>query len=240
MTQICALKCNDGIVLGSDGQASVNTSGGTIRHQLQKIHQIGDNTIFAASGTIGLIQKSIDVVRERYKLLDAGLSLEVLEDIKSHMFNIVKRAKDTYIQYSGKEEGIPIVDMLICGLDNDRKARIWHMSADTHDEFIDVAGCYCAGVGETFGYALMKSLMPTSLDVTAGELVIYRTLRDTINSLASGVGEPIDIWRMKNGGEIMRSTEERINAFYRAYAKWKITDSEFLLTASKRLLRGRD
>ena len=228
MTIVCAIKCNNGIVVGSDGQASVNTAGGSIRHQIQKIYQIGDNTIFLASGTIGLIQKSLEIVRKHSKELDNGFNPVALEAIKKEVFPIVKNAKDSYIQYTNKIEGIPIVDILLCGFNKDRELKMWHMGADTHDEFIDVVGCYCSGNGETFGYSLLKSLTQSSSNINSGKLIIYRTLRDTINSLAVGVGEPIDIWYMEDTGIIHKLSNKEIEGLLASYKKWKEIEANFL------------
>jgi 20S proteasome alpha/beta subunit len=194
MTLVCALKCNNGIVIGSDGQASVNTSGGAIRHNIQKIYKIGKHTVFFASGTIGLIQKCLQIVNMHAEELDKGFTLGTLESIRKSMFPVVKNARDSYVQYNNKTEGSPMVDMVLCGFDKSKEPRMWHMSADTHDEFIDAVGCYCSGNGETFGYSLLKSFGQSSSNVTSGKLIVYRVLRDTINSLAFGVGGPIDMW----------------------------------------------
>ncbi len=228
MTLICAIKCNNGIVLGSDGQAAVNTTGGAIRHQIQKIHQIGDKTVFLASGTIGLIQKSMEIIKRNSKELDTGLNTNTLEKIKKEIFPLLKSARDTYIQYNNKTEGAPAADLLLCGLDKNKELKIWHMGADTHDEFIDVVGCYCSGNGETFGYSLLKSLMQSSSNVTSGKLIVYRTLRDTINALAAGVGEPIDIWFIQDTGLVHKLSNGEMDGLSTAYKKWKELEANFL------------
>lgn len=229
MTIVCALKCNNGIVVGSDGQASVNTSGGAIRHQIQKIYKVGEGTIFLASGTIGLIQKSMEIVKKYSKELDLGLNTDTLELIKNDIFPIVKGVRDNFVQYNNKTEGAPAVDILLCGLDKDRTLRMWHMGADTHDEFIDVVGCYCSGNGETFGYSLLKSFMQSSSNLVSGELIIYRTLIDTINSLAVGVGKPIDIWYIKDEGTIHELSNSEMEDLSSSYKKWKEMEANFLV-----------
>jgi 20S proteasome alpha/beta subunit len=239
MTIICALRCNDGIVIGSDGQASINTVGGAVKHQIQKIHKIGNGTIFAASGTIGLIQKCIEIVNNHSAELDLGLTYETLESIKSNIFPVVKNARDSYVQYNNTTEGIPKIDILLCGLDKEKQHKMWHMGADTHDEFIDAVGCYCSGNGETFGYALLKSLMQSSSNINSGKLIIYRTIRDTINSIAFGVGEPIDIWYLKGAtthNEISKNnvhmlSRDEIDTLINLYKKWKDIEATFLSKA---------
>ena len=58
MTLIIALKCRNGIVVASDGQATALSSGGPVRQKIQKIFQLGSNVIFGASGSVGTMQTS--------------------------------------------------------------------------------------------------------------------------------------------------------------------------------------
>lgn len=228
MTLVCALKCNNGIVVGSDGQASVNTAGGPIKHKIQKIYKIGNKTIFLASGTIGLIQKILNVTNSHSADFDKELGINTLEDLKKEIFPIVVDAKEAYEKYNGKTEGIPAIDLLICGLDKNKSPRMWHMARDTHDEFIDVVGCYCSGNGETFGYSLLKSLMQSSSNLESGKLIMYRTIRDTIESLAAGVGYPIDLWYLKDSGEVHQLSNDELDGLAVAYKKWKSAEAKFL------------
>ena len=157
MTLICAKTCSDGIVIGADSQATTNTVGGSVKHKINKVHIIGNNTLFAASGTIGLIQKSLDVITPHIADLDKYLKFETLECIKGSLFPILRNARDLYVDYHKKTEGIPSVDIALMGIDAKQKPRIWHMAGDAHDEFIDVVGIWATGSGETVGYTLMKS-----------------------------------------------------------------------------------
>jgi 20S proteasome alpha/beta subunit len=238
MTLVCAIKCSDGFVLGSDGQAGVHTMGGQIRHQIQKIYKIGKNSVFMASGTIGLIQKTIDVLNSYSEVLDAGFNSNTIELIKKDIFSIVKNAHDAYTQYHNKTEGAPTVDFLLCGMDDKRNLKMWHVAPDTHDEFIDVVGCYCSGSGETFGYSLLKCFMQPSQNIQMGELIMYRAIKESINSIASGVGHPIDIWyiRASTGEyisnadvvEIHKLSDVEMETLSGLYRNWKAIEEDFL------------
>jgi 20S proteasome alpha/beta subunit len=228
MTLICALKCNNGIVIGSDSQASVQTAAGPIKHNIQKIHKIGKNTLFAASGTIGLIQKSKDIIESYSDILDGGLTNEVIGNIKNDVFLIVKEAKDKYQQYYNKTEGVPDIDILICGKDKTDKLRMWHISADTHDEFIDIVGVYCSGSADAFGYALTKSFMQSASNIESGKLIVYRVLLDAINSIGSGISGPIDVWYIENTCNIHHLSNMQIEGLFKKYMEWKKLEIDFL------------
>ena len=228
MTLICAIKCTDGVVLGSEGQAGVNTSGGTIRHQLNKIHRLGGNTLFMASGTIGLIQKSLDVMKKYSNELDNGITEDTIMIMKKDLFPIFKSAKDYYLQYSGKADGTPTVNIIVCGFDLFGKPRIWHISPDMHDEFIDVVQVYCSGSGETAGYTLAKSFIKKEITCSQGRLIMYRIIKDSIHAIANGIGEPIDIWEIKDTKEIHRDTTLDMEDLSNKYDLWKKTEEKFI------------
>jgi 20S proteasome alpha/beta subunit len=228
MTLICALKCNNGIVIGSDSQATIQTAAGPIKYNIQKIYQIGKNILFAASGTIGLIQKSKSIIESYSELLNEGLTEKTMNDIKNDIFFIVKEAKDRYQQYYNKTEGAPDIDILICGKDKTDKSRIWHISADTHDEFIDIVGVYCSGSADGFGYALTKSFMQSASNIESGKLIVYRVILDAINSLGSGIGGPIDIWYIENDRNAHHLSNTEMEELFKKYIEWRKLEADFL------------
>ena len=70
--------------------------------------------------------------------------------------------------------------------------------------------------------------MQSSSNITSGKLIIYRTLRDTINSLAVGVGEPIDIWYIQDTGIIHKLSNNEIEELSKLYKNWKEMEANFL------------
>jgi 20S proteasome alpha/beta subunit len=226
MTIVCAVKCNDGVAIGSDGKASMATTSGYIKHDIQKIHKMGDRTVFIASGTIGLIQKSMDILRGYSKELDKGLNTQTLESIKREIFPILRSAKETYIAYNGKEEGTPKVNIALCGLDVSNELRIWHMSGDTHDEFIDAVGHYCSGSGEVPMHTMLNAFLPVTRTIKVATTVMYRGIKETINTLI-GIEDPISIWTMKNNGEIKIFSPKDLKLLESICRRWKLMDQKF-------------
>jgi 20S proteasome alpha/beta subunit len=59
MTLIVGILCEEGVVLGADGQATLGTGTGvrTVRQQVKKVNKIGDSAAIATSGPVGLGQQ---------------------------------------------------------------------------------------------------------------------------------------------------------------------------------------
>jgi len=59
MTLIVGILCEEGVVLGADGQATLGTGAGvrTVRQQVKKVNKVGDCAAIATSGPVGLGQQ---------------------------------------------------------------------------------------------------------------------------------------------------------------------------------------
>ena len=64
MTLIVALKCKNGVILASDGQATGFSSGGPIKQKCRKVFELPGKVLIAASGTVGVIQRCRDSIAE--------------------------------------------------------------------------------------------------------------------------------------------------------------------------------
>ncbi len=234
MTIVCAVKCKEGIVLGSDSQATMATTGASIRHSMQKIYKIGEKTIFTGCGTIGLLNKARETIQRYSEDLDNGLRQETLDKIKKELYSILKEARDRYVDYERKTEGTPTIDIAICGVDPEGKFKIWHMGQDTHDEFMDTVGMWVGGSANTAGYILLKSYANTPYGYQEEEpkikectLMVYRAIREVIATLATNVGGAIHIWYMDNS-QIYEFSYDDMNNINKRYMNWKKEEAELL------------
>lgn len=228
MTLVIALNCKDGIVMASDGQATGYSTGGPIRYRIQKIFKLADCVLFSASGSVGVIQKSKEIV-QRYvqQLSSSGLVNEIKEIIRQQLFQLMKSELDRHKAFHGKSEGAPLADILICIKDQDGNCKIWHISPDCADELLEEFGYGCSGIGDTFAYTLLKNYYFSDINIEIGKLVAYRVIRETIEIGAFGLGEPIDIWTLnKENGEVKQLTKEEIMALHDAYLTWRSMEQE--------------
>jgi 20S proteasome alpha/beta subunit len=247
MTLIIAIKCKDGLVFASDGQATSLSSGGPVRQKYKKIHRIGD-LLFGAAGTIGVIQRCMEEIKEfAKKISNEGLNalteerspdgkvtpISARDKIRKLIFLINKLELERHKEFHGTKVGAPIADILIAFYDKqEKKFRIWHISPDGGEEFLEDLGYGCAGIGDTFAHAFIKDYYDPELSVEKGKVLAYRVIRDAIEIGAFGLGEPIDIWtiKIKNGEpEIHNLTPDEVSALEDTYSIWKDAERKLFM-----------
>jgi len=244
MTLIIAIKCKDGLIFASDGQATSFSSGGPIRQKYKKIYQL-EKLLVGASGTIGTIQRCRDCIERYAKTISDGslnsLISDILPDgrvqnipvrdkIRQLVFRINKDELERYKVFYGREEGAPLADILVALYDNEENTfRIWHVRPDGGEELLDELGYGCTGIGDIFAHAFLKDYYTSDLDVEKGKLVAYRVIKDAIEVGAFGLGEPIDIWVMRRENDEIKINNlgsEEISALRDAYILWKETENK--------------
>jgi 20S proteasome alpha/beta subunit len=234
MTLIIALNCKDGIVMASDGQATGYSAGGPIRHEVKKIFKIGENVIFGASGSIGTIQKSLEIIQAFSKDLSGGLTFNLKDRIRQKLFPLMKNELERHKTFHGEPDGAPIADILLCVLNQDGSCKIWHIAPDCSDELLDDIGYGCTGNGDVFAYTILKIFYVKDLDIERGKLIAYRVIKEAIEIGAYGLGGPIDIWSLDKKGQIKNATPEEIMALHDSYLSWKEAESELFKTLVKK------
>jgi 20S proteasome alpha/beta subunit len=247
MTLVIAIKCKDGLVFASDGQATSFSSGGPIRQKYKKIYKIED-LLFGAAGTIGVIQRCMEEVKKFGKLIsEEGLNALIEErspegkvtliscrdKIRQLVFSINKSESERHEKFHGSKEGAPIANILIVFYDKqEKKFRIWHILPDGGEEFLEELGYGCTGIGDTFAHAFIKDYYDPELNVEKGKVLAYRIIKDAIEIGAFGLGEPIDIWTIKirNGNlEIRNLTTDEISALNDTYLLWKEAERKIFM-----------
>jgi 20S proteasome alpha/beta subunit len=227
MTLIIILKCKNGIVMASDGQATSFSTGGPIRQRIQKIFKLTGDVLFGASGSVGTIQKCKEIFEQFSQQLSNTFDLNIRNQIRQSLFGIMKSELDRHKAFHDKLEGAPLADILVCVRLKDGNCKIWHIAPDCAEEFLDELGYGCSGIGDTFAYTLLKRYYSDEIDIEGGKLVAYRVIKEAIEIGAFGLGEPIDIWVLdKTTGEIKELTREEIMGLDDTLAAWKNIERE--------------
>ncbi|MDE1825752.1 MAG: hypothetical protein KGH77_01940 [Candidatus Micrarchaeota archaeon] len=227
MTLVTALKCKDGIVMASDGQATGNSAGGAIRYEMPKIHKIG-NALYGASGTIGMIQKSLDVVRSFSGELGSGITVDLRRSVRNALLDLSIEAQNTHRRYYGSTEGAPLADIFICAKDGSGEQRIWHRGKDGNDEYLDGIGYGCTGGGDVFGYTMLKGIGVGRFGIEGGKLIAYKVIRNAIEVGAYGLGNPIDMWSMDEKGMIRRESKQDLEVIHAAYLRMSEEEAKLI------------
>lgn len=228
MTLIISLACKDGVILASDGQATTFSTGGPIRRTISKIKHLGENKLWAASGTVGMIQK-IETAFNGFpkEILNAPLTepqlrQAILKNAHTLRATELQRHRDLYGQ--GRDMEAEVADLII--VESQGSPRIWHINADCVDEFLEEFGYGTSGSGDIFAHTLLKNFKLKDLSVDQGCLIAYRVLRDAIDIGAFGLGEPIDIWVIDNNNGVKQKTQFEMFALRDSYASWMEAEEE--------------
>lgn len=233
MTLVIALNCKDGMVMASDGQATVTSAGGPVRTPIQKIFKINNHVLFGASGSVGTIQRSLSIIRGLSSKLEREWDYELMEGVRRTLFSVYKNEIDRHRAfYKGTPQedicNAPIADVLLCSLTKKQKM-LWHIAPDCSDELLRDIGYACTGVGDVFAYTLLKNFNVRDNDVAEGKLIAYRVIKEAIEIGAYGLGEPIDIWVIQYKNEkivITQLNQEEIMALGDSHVTWKNIERE--------------
>ena len=230
MTLVIALNCKDGIVMASDGQATVVSSGGPVRVETEKIFKVNDTTLFGASGNVGNIQKSLEVIKS-IKDLEEDWNQTIMSNVKRQLFWIyqddLKRHVDFYKTINPNQiPPPPIADVILTKIQENGEKIIWHIAPDCSDELLHDLGYACTGNGDVFAHTLLRGYEIKNIDIEKGKLLAYNTIKLGIEVGAFGLGEPIYIWAMKKidtGIEIKQLSNEEMMALKDTWLYWRET-----------------
>jgi proteasome beta subunit len=192
MTLVLAIRCRDGVVLASDGQATSEAVGQPTRRPVRKLFDVGGRIAWGAAGSLGLQQTlAVELDRREGELLAAEDPREALVDA---VIPIQQRALDDHVALPGCLP--PELACVFCWWDQDaglaRILSIPRTGADhqLHDEYAVV------GTGDIFAEYAMASvdrLGTSQLGIDQAKVVAYKTVADAISVAAIYLGPPIQM-----------------------------------------------
>lgn len=233
MTLVIALNCKDGIIMASDGQATVGSSGGPVRVEAEKIFEVNNTTLFGASGSVGNIQRSLEIIRS-IKDLEGDWNSAVMHNVKQQLFLIYHNDLQRHVTFfktinPNQIPPPPIADVILTKLQENGEKIIWHVAADCSDELLQDLGYACTGNGDIFAHTLLKGYQIKEIDVEKGKLLAYNTIKLGIEVGAYGLGEPIYIWTIEKTEskiEVKKLSNEEMMALKDAWLSWREAQRE--------------
>jgi 20S proteasome alpha/beta subunit len=233
MTLVIALNCKDGIIMASDGQATITSSGGPVRVEAEKIFRVNDTTLFGASGTVGNIQKSLEIIKT-INDLEGDCNSEIMHRVKQQLFQIYHADLQRHLTfYKGIDPSQiplpPIADVILTKIQENGEKIIWHIAPDCRDELLQDLGYACTGSGDIFAHTLLKGYEIKNIDVERGKLLAYNTIKLGIEVGAYGLGEPIYMWFIKKVEkriEIKKLSDEEMMALKDTWLSWREAQRE--------------
>jgi 20S proteasome alpha/beta subunit len=241
MTLVVALSCKNGIVMASDGQATIGSSGGPVRVEAEKIFEINKNTLFGASGSVGTIQKSLQIIKN-IKDLENEWTSSMMDGVRKKLFPIYSSEVERHVTFhrplnpDGKLPPPPISDVILAKVEENGSNIIWHIAPDCSDELLQDLSYGCTGCGDVFAHTLLKGYAIQDMDIEEGILLVYNTIKLAIETGAYGLGEPIYIWTIMKENGLKKLTQEEIMAIEDAWKGWKKVERELF----KKIARDRE
>jgi proteasome beta subunit len=196
MTVVLALRCADGVVLGSDSQITDSARG--LSYPAQKLHPFGDTAAWGGSGSRAVL---FDLEQLFNSCAPAVLGSEnighavqerVVPVLRRHYDQFVEQVPGeqhsgatpaTYVLTAGYADGVPfIVDIDPHGL------------IGRYEE----VGFHAVGSGAAMAQqagALLAHFRMTERDVDYGVVAMVRIL-DTLRVTSPSIGGPIDLYRI--------------------------------------------
>lgn len=215
MTLVIALACKDGIVMASDCQSTMPSSGTPVRQITRKIKKVADSILWGGSGHVNFIQK-----------IERGIDSLPRESRRSDIDNFIPAARGIIINirreileamrliHGANADNIASKAVTIfAGLSNG-KPKIIAIDHDGNDIELQDYGYAAIGIGDTFAHTILKNFDNINeLSLEYGKLVAYKVVKDAIDVGAYGLGEPIDIWTLREvvDGEKKKIVTENIS-----------------------------
>jgi proteasome beta subunit len=233
MTLILALDCADGLILASDGQATIGTTGQPLKGPIDKIFCPWQNVAWGSSGHVGVAQHVAHVLGESCPTPDAFMN-DTAWDIRRKLVQVVLTALTTYLP------GYPTPDLqtgfLFVARGTDRRCILEIPASLVHEDHID-RGYSAIGSGDIFPYFALAGLSHFKVrayTLHGAKLVAYRVMDDAINVAAQWIGPPIQMIELADPQtpgspvETRKLSDDDIKILRDKVAEWKEVESETL------------
>ncbi len=229
MTLILVLPTTEGIVMASDGQVTA----GMVRASGEKIFQLNQRCLWAASGELALIQR----VQERLVTLPD----KPLHQLRNEICQIINQCVTELLQLDFRTQFLPKEPNALLQLhpgdfvfaEYQSTPYILHILVNGTAEWITDRP-FASGSGDLFAYALLQKYQPylKQLGLDKASLLAYKVIEETIKVGAYGLGPPIHIWHIK-AGNVEKLTDENIAALRDAAQELRALEIRLLISGKE-------
>jgi proteasome beta subunit len=227
MTLILALRCRDGIVLASDGQATSDAAGQPTRRPVRKLFDVGGHVAWGAAGSVGLQQTLAEDLIER----EAELLAQPIRHLRARLADVVvpiqQRALEDFVAHPDSQP--PDLACLFCWFDG-AQARILSVPRTGSDHQFH-EGHAAVGTGDIFadlGMTAVAHFGTGRLSLEQAKLVAYKAVADAIDVAAVYLGPPIQMYVVDGDGARAVPGAELESGLADAVEAWKARQRETL------------
>jgi proteasome beta subunit len=192
MTLVLALRCRDGVVLASDGQATTDAAGQPTRQPVRKLFDLGGRVAWGAAGSVGLQQTLLAELAAR-DLIAASATRELRRALTETVIPIQQQALRDFVDHPGSHP--PDLACIFCWFERG-EARILSIPRTGSDHQLHDRHA-AVGTGDIFADFAMTSvahLGTVRLSLEQAKMVAYKTVADAIDVAAIYLGPPIQMY----------------------------------------------
>ena len=226
MTLVLAIRCREGVVLASDGQATTDAAGQPTRQPVQKLFDLGGRIAWGAAGSVGLQQALAErLTQDRERLLAAEDPREALVDA---VIPIQQRALRDFVPHPGAQP--PDLACVFCWVGRDGAPRIFSVPRTGSDHQLH-DGHAAVGTGDIFADFAMVSvahLGTPDLTTEQAKMVALKAIEDAISVAAVYLGEPIQMLVVTAHGVAEVPRAEIRGGLSDSVDAWKVRQRESL------------
>lgn len=198
MTLVLAVRCREGVVLASDGQATSDAAGQPTRQPVRKLFALGDRIAWGAAGSLGLQQS----VREALELhAEAILAADDPRGVLTQaVIPIQQRAVSQWVPHAGAEP--PELACIFCWWSASAGPRIFSVPRTGSDHQLHERHA-AVGTGDIFADFAMASvahLGTPELSLEQAKMVALKAVSDAIDVAAVYLGPPIQMHVVTRAG----------------------------------------
>lgn len=193
MSVAVAIRCADGLVLGTDSQGTSSVGNMfMLRSQLEKLHTLGDHIAYAALGAQGLTQRIKRALEDQASALTKERTREEAADIIIRVANpLQKQALDRYVPVPGT--GPEEWGAIFCGWGSGG-AWMLEVGATAGYEFHNAFTA--SGSAGAFAHSALVSVRHYDMgtqSLMAAKLVAYRAIESAFEASANSIGPPVQL-----------------------------------------------
>ena len=227
MTVVLALRCADGVVLGSDSQITDSARG--LSYPAQKLHPFGDRAAWGGSGSRAVLY---DLEQMFDGCAAAVLGAENIgHAVQERVVPVLRRHYDQFVEQVPGEKpsgATPATYVLVAGY---AEGQPFIVDIDPHGLIgrYEEVGFHAVGSGAAMAQqagALLAHFRMTERDVDYGVVAAVRIL-DTLGITSPSIGGPKDVYRITAEGATSLSDKD-ISRVRKQVEHWSDLESKAL------------
>jgi hypothetical protein len=227
MTLIAALRCRDGLILGSDSQETRGAKGHRLARSTQKVYEPRRGFLLAWAGPQDVAQAFILRLLRAKGLSPGGDRLEV----KARLHAILAELRED----SSIEQRSDHIELLLAWWSRpEGKPVALHLFSGGAAEWVTTwafGGMELGVESATFASGALRYIDPVALALEQAKIVALKVLRDTIDTTVEGIGGPVQMGVVqKSGVRLLERADMR--GLYDTVDLWESQCAELLIGAT--------